>query len=91
MDPSRVKLKFSEDILEKFSIQDATLAASHALIAAAGLGLSSIWIGMINEEKVKSILGTRLRPSSILCIGYPDKKKPPKSRRKLKELIEVIE
>ena len=91
MDPSRVKLKFSEDILEKFSIQDATLAASHALIAAAGLGLSSIWIGMIDEEKVKSILGTGLRPSSILCIGYPDKKKPPKSRRKLKELIEVIE
>lgn len=91
MDPSRVKLKFPKDILEKFSIQDATLAASYALIAAAGLGLSSIWIGMINEEKLKSILGTKLRPSSILCIGYPDKKRPPKSRRKLKELIEVIE
>lgn len=91
MDPSRVRLKFPADILEKFSIQDATLAASHALIAASGLGLSSIWIGMIDEEKVKSILGTDLRPSSILCIGYPDKKKPPKSRRRLKELIEVIE
>lgn len=91
MDPSRVKLKFPASILEKFSVQDATLAASHALIAAAGLGLSSIWIGMIDEEKTKSILGTKLRPSSILCIGYPDKKRPPKSRRKLKELIEVIE
>ena len=91
MDPSRVKLKFPLNILEKFSMQDATLAASYAQIAAAGLGLSSIWIGMIDEEKVKSILGTDLRPSSILCIGYPDKKRPPKSRRKLKELIEVIE
>lgn len=91
MDPSRVRLRFPAETLEKFSIQDATLAASHALIAAAGLGLSSIWIGMIDEEKVKSILGTKLRPSSILCIGYPDKKRPPKSRRKLKELIEVIE
>ncbi|GKS67554.1 hypothetical protein YTPLAS73_11010 [Nitrosarchaeum sp.] len=91
MDPSRVKLKFPSNILEKFSMQDATLAASYAQIAAAGLGLSSIWIGMIDEEKVKSILGTQLRPSSILCIGYPDKKRPPKSRRKLKELIEVIE
>jgi len=91
MDPSRVKLKFPPNILEKFSMQDATLAASYAQIAAAGLGLSSIWIGMIDEEKVKSILGTDLRPSSILCIGYPDKKRPPKSRRKLKELIEVIE
>jgi len=91
MDPSRVKLKFPPNILEKFSMQDATLAASYAQIAAAGLGLSSIWIGMIDEEKVKSILGTDLRPSSILCVGYPDKKRPPKSRRKLKELIEVIE
>jgi len=91
MDPARVNLKFPQNILEKFSMQDATLAAAYAQIAASGLGLSSIWIGMIDEEKVKSILGTKLRPSSILCIGYPDKKKPPKSRRKLKELIEVIE
>ena len=91
MDPSRVKLKFPQDILDKFSLQDATLAAAYAQIAASGLGLSSIWIGMLDEEKVKTILGTELRPSSILCIGYPDKKRPPKSRRKLKELIEVIE
>lgn len=91
MDPSRVNLKFPPEILEKFSLQDATLAASYSQIAATGLGLSSIWIGMLDEKKVQDILGTDLRPSSILCIGYPDKKKPPKSRRKLKELIEVVE
>ena len=91
MDPSRVKMKFPPEILEKFAIQDATLAAAFSLLAASGLGLSSIWIGMIDEEKVKSILGTDLKPSSILCIGYPDKQKPPKSRRKLKELIQVVE
>ena len=90
MDPSRVNLKFPQDILDKFSLQDATLAAAYAQLAAAGLGLSSIWIGMLDEKKVQTILGTDLRPSSILCIGYPDKKRPPKSRRKLKELIEVI-
>ena len=91
MDPSRVKMKFPPEILEKFSLQDATLAAAYSQLAASGLGLSSIWIGMVDEEKIKSILGTELRPSSILCIGYPDKKKPPKSRRKLKELIRVVE
>ena len=90
-DPSRVKLKFPPEILEKFSLQDATIAAAFSLLAASGVGLSTIWIGMFDEEKVKKILGTTLRPSSILCIGYPDKKKPPKSRRKLKELIKVIE
>lgn len=91
MEPSRVKLNFPPDILEKFSLQDATLAAAYSQLAAAALGLSSIWIGMIDEQKIKSILGTELRPSSILCIGYPDKQKPPKSRRKLKELIQVVE
>ena len=91
MEPSRVKLKFPPEILEKFSLQDATIAAAFSLLAASGVGLSTIWIGMFDEEKVKKILGTDLRPSSILCIGYPDKKKPPKSRRKLKELIKVIE
>ena len=91
MDPSRVKMNFPPEILEKFSIQDATLAAAFSLLAASGLGLSSIWIGMINEEKVKSILGTDLKPSSILCIGYPDKLRPPKTRRNLKELIQVVE
>ncbi|BDQ30336.1 nitroreductase family protein [Nitrosopumilus zosterae] len=90
-DPSRVKLKFPPEILEKFSLQDATIAAAFSLLAASGVGLSTIWIGMFDEEKVRKILGTDLRPSSILCIGYPDKKKPPKSRRNLKELIKVIE
>ena len=91
MEPTRVKLKFPPQILEKFSLQDATIAAAFSLLAASGVGLSTIWIGMFDEEKVMKILGTDLRPSSILCIGYPDKKKPPKSRRKLKELIKVIE
>ncbi len=91
MDPSRVKMNFSPEILAKFSLQDATLAAAFSLLAASGLGLSSIWIGMFDEEKVKSILGTDLRPSSILCIGHPEKRRPPKTRRKLKELIQVIE
>ena len=91
MDPLRVKMDFPPEILDKFSLQDATLAAAYSQLAATGIGLSSIWIGMIDEEKVKSILGTDLRPSSILCIGYPEKRKPPKSRRKLKELIEVVE
>jgi nitroreductase len=74
----------------KFSLQDATLAAAYSQLAASALGLSSIWIGMIDEDKVMQIIGTKLRPSSILCIGYPQKKRPPKSRRKLKDLIHEL-
>lgn len=91
MDPSRVKMNFSPEILAKFSMQDATLAAAYSQLAASSLGLSSIWIGMFDEEKVQKIIDTNLRPTSILCIGYPHQKRPPKSRRKLKDLVRVIE
>ena len=88
--PARVKLDFPERILKKFAIQDATLAAAYSQLAAQALGLSSIWIGMFDEQKVMEIIGTDLVPSSLLCIGYPEQKKIPKSRRNLKELIHVV-
>tara|TARA_B100000029_G_scaffold53964_1_gene49002 strand:- start:1071 stop:1715 length:645 start_codon:yes stop_codon:yes gene_type:complete len=91
MNPERIKLDFPKDVILKFSIQDSTLAAAYSQLAASALGLSSIWIGMFDEEKVKEIIGTSLRPTSLLCIGYPVKKRPPKSRRQLKELIHVVD
>lgn len=88
--PARVKLDFPEETLKKFAIQDATLAAGYSQLAAQALGLSSIWIGMLDEKKVMDIIGTDLIPSSLLCIGYPTKKKLPKPRRNLKELVHVV-
>jgi nitroreductase len=46
---------------------------------------------MIDEKKVSEIIGTELVPSSILCVGYPIKRKFPKPRRNLSELIHVLE
>ncbi len=89
--PSRVKLQFPDKMLKKFAIQDATLAAAYSQLAATALGLSTIWIGMIDEKKIAEIIGTDLVPSSILCIGYPIKRKHPKPRRNLSELIHVLE
>jgi FMN reductase [NAD(P)H] len=88
--PSRVKLNFPPEILAKFAIQDATLAAAYSQLAAHALGLSSIWIGMFDEQKVMSAIGTDLIPSSLLCIGYPSHKRGPRSRRKLKDLIHIV-
>jgi nitroreductase len=89
--PSRVKLQFPKRTLTKFAIQDATLAAAYSQLAATALSLSTIWIGMIDEKEVSEIIGTDLVPSSILCIGYPIKRKYPKPRRNLSELIHVLE
>jgi nitroreductase len=91
MDPNRIKMKMPSSTIQKFSLQDATLAASYAQLAASALGLSTIWIGMFDEEKIKSVLNTDLQPSSILCAGYPVVRRLPRSRRKLNELIKVIQ
>jgi FMN reductase [NAD(P)H] len=88
--PSRIKLNFHPEILHKFSIQDATLAAGYAQLAAHALGLSSIWIGMFNEHLVREIINTNLEPSSILCIGYPKKMLIPKPKRNLTDLIHTV-
>ncbi|WP_231128992.1 nitroreductase family protein [Candidatus Nitrosocosmicus hydrocola] len=91
INPARIKLNFDNSILHKFSIQDATLAAGYAQLAAHALGLSSIWIGMINEEMVKSVINSDLQPSSILCIGYPKKMLLPKPKRNLTDLIHTVQ
>ena len=90
MNPDRVKLNFPPDTIRKFSQQDATLAAAYSQLAAHALGLSSIWIGMLDENRTREVLGTDLFPSSILCVGYPIKMLIPKPKRNLKDLIHEI-
>ena len=90
MNPKRVKLNFPPETIRKFSQQDATLAAAYSQLAAHALGLSSIWIGMLDENKLMEILRTDLSPSSILCLGYPVKMLVPKPKRNLKDLIHEI-
>jgi FMN reductase [NAD(P)H] len=90
MNPSRIKLNFPPETIRKFSQQDATLAAAYSQLAAHALGLSSIWIGMLDENKIREVLSTELSPSSILCAGYPVKMLIPKPKRNLKDLIHEI-
>jgi hypothetical protein len=45
---------------------------------------------MIDEEKVMAALGTSYLPSSILCLGYPQKMLQPKPKRSLIGLIHEV-
>ena len=90
MNPKRIKLNFPPETIRKFSQQDATLAAAYSQLAAHALGLSSIWIVMLDENKIREVLSTELSPSSILCAGYPVKMLVPKPKRNLKDLIHEI-
>jgi nitroreductase len=72
-----------------FSIQDATIAAAYAQLAATALNLASCWVGAFDDARVAAILGapSRLRPVALMPIGQPAEKLKPRSRRPLSELV----
>lgn len=89
----RSALKYGKRGAELYAIQDATIAASFAMLSATNLGLSSCWVGGFDENEVKKILNIKskyLIPIAILAIGYGDEDPERARRRNLKDLVEFI-
>jgi nitroreductase len=55
-----------------YSIEDATISCSYAQLTAIAIGLSSVWVGAIDENVIKQTLELKdnILPISILCVGY---------------------
>jgi len=66
--------------------QDCTAALENILIAAVGLGLGTVWIGIYPREdrvsSVRSILNIPQHaiPLALVYVGYGDEEKPPRSQ-----------
>ncbi|MBI2128594.1 MAG: nitroreductase family protein, partial [Nitrosarchaeum sp.] len=77
---------------ELFSIQDATIACVYSQIAAHDFGLSSVWIGSFDEEKVSDILKLKnnLKPIAILPIGFANETPQITTRRPIDQIIHKI-
>ena len=71
-----------------YSIQDATIAATHAMLAAVPLGLGTCWVGAFSDEDVLEIVEAprRMIPVAILTVGYPGEHPRPTSRRGVENL-----
>jgi nitroreductase len=68
-----------------YSIQDATIAASYAQLAATALGLGSVWVGAFDESSIRKIINAD-KPVAIIPIGYPDEKPYKTGRRSLDDI-----
>mgnify|MGYP000611816527 CR=1 FL=1 len=89
--PSRSASRYGSRGRDLYSIQDATIACSFAMLAATSLGLGSCWVGAFDEEEVKRVLGIKdLKPIAILPIGYPAEKPYVTGRRSLKDLVHEV-
>jgi nitroreductase len=72
-----------------FCLQDATIAAAYAQLAAAAEELGSCWVGAFDDARVAKLLGAPagLRPVALLPIGYPAEAPSRPARRPLSELV----
>lgn len=86
-DAARSRSKYGDRGASLFCIQDATIAAAYAQLAACELGLASYWVGAFREEPVARALAAPpgLRPVSMLPLGYAAETPERPPRRELKD------
>ena len=69
-----------------FWVQDCSAAAENILIAAVGLGLGTVWIGVHPVTKfVKTVreimsIPRNVTPLCIIYVGYPEDEKPARTQ-----------
>jgi len=74
-----------------YALQDATIAAAFAWLAAVDEGLGAVWVGAFNGDSVISVIGAKgLVPCAIMPIGYPAEKPEVSERRVLSELVHEL-
>jgi nitroreductase len=87
--PERSSRKYRERGSELYCIQDATIAATYAMLAATALGLSSTWVGAFDEEAAAGAVGAPegKRPIAILAIGYAAESPKASPRRPISDIV----
>jgi len=86
-DPSRSET-YGARGRELYSVQDATIAGSFAMLAAVDLGLSTVWVGDFDEERVREIVGEKTgRPVAMFSLGYAAEEPQPSGRRAIEDLF----
>ncbi len=69
-----------------FWVQDCSAAIQNMLVAARGMGLGSVWLGVYPRENLcqsmKELVGLpeNITPLGIVVVGHPAEEKPPSNR-----------
>lgn len=88
-DPTRAQSRYGERGAVLYALQDATIAASYAQLAAVAAGLASAWVGDFDEEAVRAALNVpaELRPIALIAIGTADEVPEETPRRPLRDIL----
>ncbi len=86
--PERNTAKYGERGEKLYAMQDATIAAAYAQLAAHALGLATVWLGSFEEETVRETTGcpAEWTPVCVMPLGYANEK-PFRSDRRITEEV----
>jgi len=87
--PSRSEVRYRDRGVRLYSIQDATIACTYAMLASHSMGLGTVWVGAFDEKQIRNIinLSQDIIPVAILPIGYAKEKPLFRTRRELNDLV----
>ena len=88
-DRARSAQHFGPRGAQLFALQDATIAAGYAQLAAVAAGLASAWVGRFDPAAVRGLLGLAedFEPVAVVCLGYPAELPALTPRRRLDEVV----
>jgi nitroreductase len=90
-EPDRSAVRYGDRGRSLYAVQDATIAATYAILAATDEGLSSVWVGAFEEVAVQAICGRRRsRPVAIVAIGHGAEDPPLTPRRPLRQTVSEV-
>lgn len=86
---ARAEERYGKRGTDLYCLQDASIACTYAMLAAAALGLATVWVGAFDEEKVRLALHApeTHRPVAMLPVGYPAEAPRGRHRRPLNDLV----
>lgn len=75
-----------------YTVQDATIACTYAMLAAVDEGLACVWVGAFDEAAVRQAVTAPAEwtPIAILPIGYAAETPPAPGRRTLSDLVHEV-
>ena len=91
--PELTKDHYTERGTRLYTVQDATIACTFAMLAATDLGLGSVWVGTFDEKAVRLIIRAPdgQTPVVILPIGYPNEFPEHHPRRSLDNITHWVD
>jgi nitroreductase len=87
--PQESSVKYGELGASFFCIQDTAAAVQNLQLAAHALGYGAVWIGIVRENEIRTLLNLSEdeRPIALVPVGIAAESAPKMERRPLQEIV----